>query len=310
MENKKFDFIIVDGDSYIHRAYHGYKKYNRFATEENFAIKGFLEMLSKTLNMYKSSYLAIVFDYQGPSFRNELSPIYKANRPKKEPIFLSQIEDIHNIIKKSGLPSFCIKGFEGDDTIGSLVRKAQLKKWNTAIFTGDKDLAQLLDENTCIIDTNTRTEKIIKLNDLEKYFGVEKPENIIDLLAIKGDKADNILGLNGCGDKTGVFLVKKYGTVENIIAADKDQLKIELKSVLRHKDKIESVLYQLEEDKERLLLDKELTKLKENIIIDLTLKDIKIKEERLDKNYVIAILKKYNLKKEFAFQKEIINLLN
>lgn len=310
MENKKYDFVIIDGDSFIHRAYHGYKS-NKFATEKNYAIKGFLEMISRVLNDYDYKYLAIVFDYQGECFRHELSSVYKANRKEKEPLFLEQIKDIHKAVKASGLPSFCVKGVEGDDTIGVLTRKAQSLNWTTAIFSGDKDLSQLLDENTTIIDTNKRTQKIINLNDIEKYFGVKNPEQIIDLLAIKGDVADNIIGLKDCGDKTASFLLNNYKNLEEIMNEDKEILASKIKSIVRSKDKVNSIIYQLEHEKEKLLLSKELTKIRDNADnLNLSMKDIKIKENRVDKALVLSILKKYNLKLEYSFSKEIINLLN
>ncbi len=277
-EQKKI--IIIDGDSFIHRAYHGYKTHNKYATEINFAIKGFTSMLSKILNERESDFLAIVMDHQGKNFRHELDSQYKANRPEKEASFLKQIYAIHEHVKASGLPYFCVEGVEGDDVIGFLAKKAQRQNWKTEILTGDKDIAQILDHNTSLIDT--RFNKTITLNNIEENFGVEKPYQIIDYLAIQGDKADNIMGLDNCGKKTAQKLILDFDAIENLLKASENDIRDSISKVTRSKVKVESIIDQVKNSPEKLLMSKVLTTLKTDLDLKLTLKDIKFKQERID----------------------------
>lgn len=277
-EQKKF--IIVDGDSFIHRAYHGYKKHNKYTTEVNYAVKGFTSMLSKTLNDRNFDFLAIVLDHQGKNFRHELDKNYKANRPEKEANFLKQIYAIHEHVVASGLPYFCVEGVEGDDVIGFLAKKAQKKGWKTEILTGDKDIAQILDHNTSLIDT--RFNKTITMNNIQETFGVEKPYQIIDYLALQGDIADNIMGLDDCGKKTAQKIIKDFDVIENLIKASEEEIRESIKKVARNKAKVESIIKQVKDTPEKLLLSKKLTTLKTNIDLELTLKHIKVKIDKID----------------------------
>lgn len=305
MEKEEIDFLIIDGDSFIHRAYHGYKAYSKnFANESNFAIKGFTEMLARTINKYESKYLAIVLDHQGISFRKEIYPEYKANRSPKEEKFLKQISSIHDFVKSSGLPYFCIEGVEGDDTIGVLTKKSQSKKWKTVILSGDKDLAQVIDENTKIIDT--KTDKVITINNIKEVFGVKKPKQIIDFLALQGDKADNILGMDNCGQKTALKLIEKYNSINELIESDLNELYDYIKPVVRNKHKAKSIVEQVKNNKEQLLLWRFLTSLKLDIPMETTLKDIKIMENRIDFKTLNNIRSEYNLNLNYSLPNEIL----
>ena len=296
MENaikNNIDFLIIDGDSFIHRAYHGYKKVNNDYTEHNIAIKGFTEMISRVINKYQSKYIALVFDHQGTSFRHDVYPEYKGNRPPKELHFLKQIEDIHTFSSAIGLPIFCIENFEADDTIGALARKSQKLNWNTVILTGDKDLAQLVDQKTIIIDT--KKDKEINLGNLESVFGVNKPHQIIELLALKGDKADNILGMKDCGEKTAIKLIQKYDTINELIKADPVELYDYIKPIIRQKAKAESIVKQVVENPDSLLLWQYLTSLNIDVGLNLTMKDIKINPDRMSFDLINQIRFEYNL---------------
>lgn len=305
MEKK---FIIIDGDSFIHRAYHGYKTHNKYSDETNYAVKGFTSMVSKILNDVEFDYLAIVLDHQSDSFRKDLDPKYKANRPPKEESFLIQIEAIHNYIKSSGLPYFCHKGVEGDDVIGFLAKKAQSQKWLIDIYTGDKDIAQILDERTRLIDT--RFNKTISLLNIEDVFGVKKPEQIIDYLALQGDKADNIEGIAGCGEKTALRIIEKYDIIENFINDDEINIFENIKSAVRNKTKTQNIINQVKENPEKILLAKKLTTIKTDLDIILTRGDIKPKYANFNAVNLKNIMSKYKLHKDYSLYNETKDWLN
>lgn len=294
--------IIIDGDSFIHRAYHGYKKNAKYTTEFNFAVKGFTSMLSKALNERTFDYLAIVMDHQGKNFRHELDVNYKANRPEKEANFLNQIYAIHDHIKASGLPYFCVENVEGDDVMGFIAKKAQKQNWEIEILTGDKDIAQILDKNTRLVDT--RFNKTITLDNIFETFGVKEPYQIIDYLALQGDKADNIKGLDDCGAKTAQKLINDFDTIENILNATPDQIRDSIKKVTRQKIKVDNVISQIKNEPEKLLLSKKMTTLKTDLLLDLTMKDIKFKMERIDIVRLKELNFKYSLHPEYSMYKD------
>lgn len=305
----KKKMVIVDGDSFIHRAYHGYKTHNKkFSNENNYAVKGFTSMLSKTINSIEFDFLAIVLDHQGKNFRHRLSTDYKANRPEKEESFLKQIMVIHEYVKATGLPYFCVEGVEGDDVIGFLTKKAQLKDWDVDIYTGDKDIAQVLDENTKLIDT--RFNKIISMENIEETFGVKKPYQIIDFLALQGDKADNIEGVEGCGKKTANKIVECYDTIENFIEASQEDITNKIQKTVRSKEKTKDIIKQIKETPEKVLLAKKLTTLKTDLDITLSLADIQIRNSRFDYEKTHRILTDYQLKKEYSMLTKSLELYN
>lgn len=296
-ENKKI--IIIDGDSFIHRAYHGYKK-----DENKDAIMGFLSMITKIINNNKFDYIAIVLDDQNENFRHRLSPKYKANRPPKPIALQQQIYDIHSFIKNSGLPYFSVVDVEGDDVIGFLAKKAQNKNWSVDIFSGDKDLAQVIDEKTKIIDT--RFKKEIELKNIFDNFGVVHPYQIVDLLALQGDKADNIEGINKCGKTTAIKIIKEFGTIENLLNTDHQELIEKMKPLIRNKESLKIILDQIMNEKEKILLSKNLISLKTDLDLDLKIKDIKIKTERIKKEVLIQICQKYGLNIKYSLPRIII----
>lgn len=295
MEQKN-DFLIIDGDSFIHRAYHGYKKHNqKYSNDTNYAIKGFSSMITRALKDNQFYFLAIVLDHQGKNFRHRLSDKYKANRPEKEESFKNQIIDIHSYIKDLGLPYFCVKDVEGDDVIATLARKAQLKKWKTKILTGDKDIAQVIDENTILHDT--RFDKIISINNLEEIFGVKNPNQIIDFLAMQGDKADNIDGISGCGKGTAQKMLSKYGSLDKMMNLSYNDLISDVEKMARNKKKAEEIVYQIINNKENIILAQKLVKLQDDLEMPLSQKDIKFKADRINKESIHYLLEKYQLSK-------------
>jgi DNA polymerase-1 len=209
----KNPLILVDGSSYLFRAYHSPPHLTNSRGEATGAIYGVINMLKSLLRQYNPSYMAVVFDAKGPTFRNEMYSEYKANRPPMPDDLRSQIEPIHQIVRAMGLPLLCISGVEADDVIGTLARQASAAGRHTLISTGDKDMAQLVDGHVTLINTMTNT--LLDPESVVTKFGVG-PEAIIDYLALMGDKVDNIPGLPGVGEKTAAAMLQGMGSIDNI----------------------------------------------------------------------------------------------
>ena len=205
--------ILVDGSSYLFRAYHSPPHLSNSRGEATGAIYGVVNMLKSLLRQYQPTQMAVIFDAKGPTFRNEMYSDYKANRPPMPDDLRSQIEPLHRIIEAMGLPLLCISGVEADDVIGTLARQASAQGRHTLISTGDKDMAQLVDEHVTLINTMTNT--LLDPQGVVEKFGVG-PELIIDFLALMGDKVDNIPGLPGVGEKTAAALLQGLGSIEQI----------------------------------------------------------------------------------------------
>ncbi|MEJ2592577.1 MAG: DNA polymerase, partial [Candidatus Thiodiazotropha sp.] len=208
-------FVLVDGSSYLFRAYHALPDLSNSQGEPTGAIVGVLNMLRRLLNDYQPEHIAVVFDAPGGSFRNELYPAYKANRPPMPEDLRMQIEPLHDIIRSMGLPLVMVPGVEADDVIGTLARQATEQGMETLISTGDKDMAQLVDAHVSLI--NTMSETFTDIAGVEEKFGV-KPEQIIDYLALVGDSVDNIPGVPKCGPKTAAKWLQAYGDLDNLMA--------------------------------------------------------------------------------------------
>lgn len=209
----KDPLILVDGSSYLFRAYHSPPHLTNSRGEATGAIYGVVNMLKSLLKQYQPSQMAVVFDAKGPTFRNEMYAEYKAHRPPMPDDLRTQIEPLHHIIRAMGLPLLCIEGVEADDVIGTLARQASAAGRHTLISTGDKDMAQLVDEHVTLINTMTNT--LLDPAAVTEKFGIG-PELIIDYLALMGDKVDNIPGLPGVGEKTAAALLQGLGSIKNI----------------------------------------------------------------------------------------------
>ncbi|MEC4725892.1 DNA polymerase I [Shewanella sp. D64] len=208
--------VLVDGSSYLYRAYYAPPHLTNSKGEATGAVYGVINMLRSLLNQYKPDQMAVVFDAKGKTFRNDMYEDYKAQRPPMPDDLRTQIEPLHNIIRALGLPLICVSGVEADDVIGTIATQASKEGRAVLISTGDKDMAQLVDENVTLINTMTNT--IMGPAEVTEKFGVG-PELIIDLLALQGDKADNIPGLPGVGEKTAVAMLTGAGSVAQILAA-------------------------------------------------------------------------------------------
>ncbi|GIT53995.1 MAG: hypothetical protein Ct9H300mP16_11550 [Pseudomonadota bacterium] len=190
--------VLVDGSSYLYRAFHAMPNLTNSRGEATGAVYGVINMLRRLLKEQSSTYLAVVFDAPGPTFRDELYPQYKANRPPMPDELRSQIELVHKVIEALGLPLLCIRGVEADDVMGTLAVTATREGMKTVLVSGDKDLAQLVDENVVLMDT--MKDITYDTTGVEQKFGVP-PEKIVDFLALVGDTADNIPGVPKVGPK-------------------------------------------------------------------------------------------------------------
>ncbi len=206
--------ILVDGSSYLYRAYHALPPLENSKNQPTGAIKGVISMIKRILIDHPESDLAVVFDAKGKTFRHDMYKEYKANRPPMPEDLVSQIEPIHNIIQLMGIKLIMISGVEADDVIGTLAEQARKKKLDTVISTGDKDMTQLVCKNVSVV--NTMTGELLDESGVKKKFGVP-PEHITDYLALIGDKSDNVPGVDKVGPKTAVKWLDEYTNLENVI---------------------------------------------------------------------------------------------
>lgn len=205
--------ILVDGSSYLYRAYHAFPPLTNSAGEPTGAMYGVLNMLRSLIMQYKPSHVAVVFDAKGKTFRDELFESYKSHRPPMPDDLREQIAPLHEMVEAMGLPLLVVSGVEADDVIGTLARQASQKGIPVLISTGDKDMAQLVEPNITLINTMTNT--ILGPQEVEDKYGVP-PELIIDFLALMGDSSDNIPGVPGVGEKTALALLQGIGSLKEI----------------------------------------------------------------------------------------------
>ncbi|WP_100753212.1 DNA polymerase I [Vibrio salilacus] len=205
--------ILIDGSSYLYRAFHAYPGTMSNGDIPTNAVYGVVNMLRSMMRQFASDRMAVVFDAKGKTFRDDMYPEYKANRPPMPDDLRCQIEPLHNVIRAMGLPLICVPGVEADDVIGTLAHQASQNGVPVLISTGDKDMAQLVDENVTLI--NTMTNVVLDRAGVIEKFGIP-PELIIDYLALMGDKVDNIPGVPGVGDKTATALLQGIGSLEKI----------------------------------------------------------------------------------------------
>ncbi|KPF68239.1 DNA polymerase I [beta proteobacterium AAP99] len=208
--------LLVDGSSYLYRAFHAMPDLRNKAGEPTGALYGIINMLKRLRADYPSAtHLACVFDAKGKTFRDDLYPEYKANRPSMPEDLRAQIEPIHEAVGALGWPVLAIEGVEADDVIATCAHQATQAGWKTIVSTGDKDLAQLVDDHVTLVNTMSN-EKLDRMGVIAK-FGVP-PERIVDYLALIGDSVDNVPGVDKCGPKTAVKWLTEYGTLDAIIA--------------------------------------------------------------------------------------------
>ena len=217
----KEKLLLVDGSSYLYRAFHALPDLRSSDGRPTGAIYGVLNMLQKLIKSERPEYLSVVFDTPVKTFRHDIFPEYKANRQKTPEDLIAQIEPLHQAIINLGLPLIAVDGVEADDVIGTLAMEAEKKNIKTLIATGDKDMAQLVTENIHLIDTM----KDIRMGPREvlEKFGI-LPERFIDYLTLAGDTSDNIPGVEKVGPKTAIKWINEYGSLEGVIQ-NADQIK-------------------------------------------------------------------------------------
>ena len=205
--------VLVDGSSYLYRAFHALPALSNAKGQPTGAVKGVINMLRRLQKDFPGSQLAVIFDAKGKTFRSDLYAQYKANRPPMPDDLRAQIEPIHAIVEAMGLPLLVVEGVEADDVIGTLARQASAASHPVVVSTGDKDMAQLVDQQTTLV--NTMTETTLDREGVIDKFGLP-PELIIDFLALMGDKVDNIPGVAGVGEKTALALLQHLGGLDDI----------------------------------------------------------------------------------------------
>ena len=261
MSEKQDPIILVDGSSYLYRAYHALPPLTTSKNQPTGAIKGVISMIKKILIDHPESPLAVVFDAKGKTFRHDMYSEYKANRPPMPEDLVQQIEPIHQIITLMGIKLIMIPGVEADDVIGTLAEQARQKRLDTVISTGDKDMTQLVCKNVSVV--NTMSGELLNESGVLKKFGVE-PKYITDYLALIGDKSDNVPGVEKVGPKTAVKWLNEFGDIDGI------------------KSNAESIGGKVGENLraslETLDLAHQLVKIKTDVELDLGIEDLKVGE--------------------------------
>lgn len=207
--------VLVDGSSYLYRAFHAFPPLTNAAGEPTGAMYGVLNMLKSLISQVQPTHIAVVFDAKGKTFRDEMFEQYKSHRPPMPDDLRKQIQPLHNMIRALGIPLLVVEGVEADDVIGTLALQASRLGKKVLISTGDKDMAQLVDDNIMLI--NTMNNSLLDREGVIEKYGIP-PELIIDYLALMGDSADNIPGVAGVGEKTALGLLQGIGSMTEIYA--------------------------------------------------------------------------------------------
>ena len=254
--------ILIDGSSYLYRAYHALPPLMNSKNQPTGAIRGVISMIKKILSDHPSSPLAVIFDAKGKTFRHEMYKEYKANRPPMPEDLVKQIEPINSIIKALGIKLLSVEGVEADDVIGTLANEASKLGLYTIISTGDKDMTQLVNEHIRVV--NTMSGELLDENGVERKFGV-KPELIIDYLSLVGDTSDNVPGIEKVGPKTAVKWLVDYGNLDKII---------------KNSEKIPGKVGEnLRNGLDQLRLSRELVTIKKDVPLEVSIKNLSVGEE-------------------------------
>ena len=252
--------VLVDGSSYLYRAFHAFPPLTNSAGEPTGAMYGVLNMLKSLISQVQPSHIAVVFDAKGKTFRDEMFEQYKSHRPPMPDDLRKQIQPLHDIIRALGIPLLVIEGVEADDVIGTLAVAASKANQKVLISTGDKDMAQLVDDNIMLINTMNNT-LLDREAVIEKY-GIP-PELIIDYLALMGDSADNIPGVAGVGEKTALGLLQGIGSMAEIYANLDKVAELPIRGAKKLGDKLSA-------EKEMADLSYRLATIKTDVALDIT----------------------------------------
>jgi DNA polymerase-1 len=272
--SKKNTLYLVDGSSYLYRAFHALPNLTNSHGEPTGALLGVANMLKRLLNEDNPEYVAVVFDAKGPTFRHELYPEYKANRPPMPQELRQQVDAILDFTRLLGLPLLQVDGVEADDVIGTLARNAEKNGMNCVISTGDKDMAQLVSDRTTL--TNTMTNSELDREAVKAKFDVT-PEQFVDFLALTGDKSDNIPGVEKCGPKTAAKWLQTWGSLDEVI---------------RHADEVGGKIGEyLRASLEQLPLSRELARIRCDL--DLEYQPQSLKRGKTDQEGLVEALKRF-----------------
>jgi DNA polymerase-1 len=215
MSKTQKHLVLIDGSSYLYRAFHAMPSLTNSKGEPTGAAYGMTNMLRRLLADYHSSHVAVVFDAKGKTFRDDMYPEYKANRPPMPDELRTQLDSIRSLVRALGMPMLEVSGVEADDVIGTLAEQAEKEGFGVTISTGDKDMAQLVNDSVTMV--NTMDGAVLDPAGVEEKFGI-KPEQMVDYLSLVGDAVDNVPGVPKVGPKTAVKWLKAYGTLDNIVA--------------------------------------------------------------------------------------------
>ena len=260
--------ILVDGSSYLYRAYHAFPPLTNSAGEPTGAMYGVLNMLKSLLTQYNPSHVAVVFDAKGKTFRDELFEHYKSHRPPMPDDLRAQTAPLHEMVKAMGLPLLAVSGVEADDVIGTLALQAEKEGRPVLISTGDKDMAQLVTPNITLINTMTNT--ILGPEEVEQKYGVP-PALIIDFLAMMGDSSDNIPGVPGVGEKTAQALLQGLGGMRAIYDNLDKVAELSFRGA-------KTMAAKLEQNREVAFLSYQLATIKTDVELELTCSELTVAE--------------------------------
>ncbi|WP_413505216.1 DNA polymerase I [Serratia grimesii] len=280
--------ILVDGSSYLYRAYHAFPPLTNSAGEPTGAMYGVLNMLRSLLLQYQPSHVAVVFDAKGKTFRDELFAEYKSHRPPMPDDLRAQIEPLHKMVKAMGLPLLVTPGVEADDVIGTLAQQAEKAGHAVLISTGDKDMAQLVTPNVTLINTMNNT--ILGPQEVCDKYGIP-PELIIDFLALMGDASDNIPGVPGVGEKTAQGLLQGLGGLDMLYANLDSIATLSFRGA-------KTMAAKLEQNKEMAYLSYKLATIKTDVELDLTCADLEVSAPDVD--VLQELFKQYEFKRWLA----------
>lgn len=281
-------FILVDGSSYLYRAYHAFPPLTNSAGEPTGAMYGVLNMLRSLLIQYQPSHVAVVFDAKGKTFRDELFEHYKSHRPPMPDDLRAQIDPLHAMVKAMGLPLLAVEGVEADDVIGTLAQQAEQAGLPVLISTGDKDMAQLVTPAVTLINTMTNT--ILGPEEVTEKFGVP-PDLIIDYLALMGDSSDNIPGVPGVGAKTAQALLQGLGGLDTLYGEPEKIAALSFRGA-------KTMAAKLEQSKELAYLSYQLATIKTDVTLDVTCKELVVTEPATDE--LVTLFGHYEFKRWLA----------
>lgn len=277
--------ILVDGSSYLYRAYHAFPPLTNSRGEPTGAMYGVLNMLRSLILQYQPTHAAVVFDAKGKTFRDELFEDYKSHRPPMPDDLRAQIEPLHAMVKAMGLPLLAVSGVEADDVIGTLALEAEKAGRPVLISTGDKDMAQLVTPGVTLINTMTNT--ILGPEEVQTKYGVP-PELIIDFLALMGDSSDNIPGVPGVGEKTAQALLQGLGGLDTLYANPEKIAELTFRGA-------KTMAAKLEQSKELAYLSYKLATIKTDVELELGCEQLEVQQPAADE--LLTLFKQYEFKR-------------